>query len=100
MNAVWEEVVVETFEDNFKKLPVKNFIIAHREVVELFIAKEDLEHLATCNSEGKDPKMDVLRRVLTWSRLARSQNRRQRHSALDVRRTRSQVASRLLLLLL
>lgn len=72
MNAVWEEVVVETFEDNFKKLPVKNFIIAHRDVVELFTAMEDLEHLATCSSEGKDPKMDVLRRVLTWSRLGRS----------------------------
>jgi arsenate reductase-like glutaredoxin family protein len=71
MRTTWENVCVTVFEDNSKKLPAKNFIIAHMEILHLFMPKADLAHLADCQKNSNDPDVDILRRTMGTCRIAR-----------------------------
>ena len=70
MGSSWEAVVIHVFESS--KTPVKNFVVAHRKVLELWFDSADLEHLHQCNVHGKDPDTTIIRRAFAATKIASS----------------------------
>ena len=70
MRGTWEDIVVNVFERNCKKVPVKNFVVGNLNVLTLFNEQAQLLHLLDHSKSSSDPDVGILRQAFADSRIA------------------------------